>query len=203
MEKILIFAVLTLAVILVAVIVLLINDYKTRKKKTNDSLSRAVDSALDSLKYNNIEYNQENAEIFSNDLIDNILLQMKERENINVRTANIDDDMISIYILMGFKWFFFNKVLSQERTVLLTRYAHEEVVDHYTATFMAGDDIYTEIDVPEEDILVRPDPPEVHGYEFIGWCIKEDPERLVLTEAEWETMYIAENTTFDAVYHSL
>jgi uncharacterized repeat protein (TIGR02543 family) len=182
-----------------------VNNYMVRKNEMEEDLSVAMDAAMDSIKYNEDGYAITDYEKLISDLNQNILLQVTSNSDITIKVlyADLENGILDIEAVQKYKWAGTTKDVSVRRTVMLEEYVNENaenVEEVCTVVFKVNDEVYDTVSVVYGEPLSKPVDPVIDGYTFNGWFLEGDTEDNIITKAEWEDFYVAEDVVFTASF---
>ena len=198
-------AVISVCMVLTVALIMTINNSMIRKNEIEETLSVAMDSAMDSLRYSDGGYAINDYESLISDLNQNILLQVTSNSDITIKVlyTDLENGIIDIEATQKYKWAGKTKEISVRKTIILDEYVSQEIVDDEilcTVTFKVNNKIYSEQNVSYGETFKKPEDPCIEGHKFLGWYVSGDDAKNVITNSEWEDFCVAEDVTFLAAF---
>lgn len=198
--------------VLSILIIFTVNNYETRKNEMEETLAVVLDQAMESLKFEEKEYTEENYRELVSDLLQQILFQMNSDGDvkINILTVDLEHGLIDVEVVQTYKWAGRDREVSERRTVILEEFRSSDSVEdilpdadetdkHVTVTFDA-DGVTSTLSVVYGEPIQKPADPEKTDWTFKGWYVKDDPAREVLDDSDWEDLCPSEDITFIAKF---
>jgi hypothetical protein len=198
-------AVISICMVLTIALIMTINNSMVRKNEIEETLSVAMDSAMDSLKYSNNGYAINDYESLISDLNQNILLQVTSNSDITIKVlyTDLENGIIDVEATQKYKWAGKDKEISVRKTIILDEYVSQDIINEEilcTVTFKVDNKVYSEQNVSYGEVFKKPEDPTIAGHKFIGWYVYGDDSKNVITNSEWEDFCVAEDVTFIASF---
>ena len=210
MKQIITVSVITICLALCIMVILTINNYHTRKNEIEETLTVALDQAMEGLKFEDRGYTPENYQELVNDLLQQIIFQISSNCDIEIRilTVDLDRGIVDVEAIATYKWANTKRNVSVRRTILLEEYEaidavlEEDKKEEKTVNvrFLSEGILHTEITVLYGEPVPKPNDPSKTGWKFAGWCVQGDDSHTILTDADWQDLCPAEDITFIAQY---
>lgn len=212
MRQVVTVAVITICLTLCIIIILTVNNYHTRKNEIEETISVALDQAMEGLKFEDRGYTPENYQELVNDLLQQILFQVNSDCDIkiNIINADLDRGLLDVEVVAYYKWANTTRNIAVRRTVLLEEYESAESAikedDKAEKTvnvrFLSEGILHSEITVIYGEPVPKPSNPSKTGWKFVGWYVQGDAARSVLDDSDWQDLCPAEDITFIAQYQA-
>lgn len=201
----------TITLLLLTGLVLLINSYVLAKVNTRKTLILASQAAIHSLTFND-EYTAGDKDKIIADTLRNMNFQIASNEEpfeiADVTEIN-EDNVITFTILKPYKWLNIRKYIEEKSSIdldnigLCSEYSKdvEEVIEEIkTITFIVDHKVYSQSNLMVGETIELPTTPLKPKYNFVGWYIKDDLDKDIISEEEWANLRIADNMTFIAQF---
>ena len=180
-------------IILTIGIILTINGKKTRRDDMENALSLSVKNAVETT-MNQKTYYIENNQEFIADFTQNLLVQISNDADIEVKVSKADYENGLLSVRVEEKFLHPNG--NEGKNICETTVVFEKVptkAELVTITYMLDTDIlYKEYQLAKGDTIIVPKPPQKDGKTFRGWMEKAD-EGVVkeFGKAEGNKIYLA------------
>lgn len=210
MKQVITISVVTICLVLCVMVILTINNYHTRKNEIEETLTVALDQAMEGLKFEDRHYSPENYQELINDLLQQILFQISSDCDVEIKilTVDLDKGIVDVEAIAYYKWANTKRSVSVQRTILLEEYesidavieANKEDETIVKVRFLSEGILHSEISVLYGEPVPKPSDPSKTGWQFVGWYVQGDDSHTVLTDADWQDLCPAEDITFIAQY---